>query len=351
MTAPPPGAEALEHLLLGAEPQFTRQEVAERSGLALPVLRRVWRALGFADVGDAPVFTERDVSVATSLGGLLRTGALEEDDVVQMVRAFGRTSSRLADWQMDALAEGIEAFETEGAGFGDPRQTAYAYAAEFLPVFQDMLVLAWRRHLARSAARIIEQLTAVVDPASVGVLSVGFADLVSFTRLSSGLSEAALAALVDEFEARTGDVVAAAGARLVKSLGDEVLFVSSSPFVATDVALTLVEVVGVDPVLPDVRVGVATGPVLSRLGDVFGTTVNLASRLTAVAGRNELLVDAVTASSLEQRPGYVLASQAPQRLRGIGEVVGVAVSRTAVGESVPMRTDPVPGRADQGGRR
>jgi class 3 adenylate cyclase len=295
----------------------------------LGVLRRVWRALGFADVGDAPIFTERDVAVASSIGELLRTGALAEEEVVQMVRAFGRTSSRLAEWQMDALAEGIKEFEAEGAGFGDPRRTAYAYAAEFLPVFQDMLVLAWRRHLTRSASRILEQLTAEVDPESVGTLSVGFADLVSFTRLSRRVTEDALAAVVDEFEARTGDAVAAAGARLVKTLGDEVLFTSTSAEVATDVALTIVEVVGIDSVLPDVRVGVATGPVLNRLGDVFGTTVNLASRLTAIAAPNELLVDTVTATALSGRPGYVLAEQMPHRLRGLGSVIGVSVTRSA----------------------
>jgi len=325
--AAPPGADEFERLLLGAERTFTREDISRLSGMSVETEQRIWRALGFADVGEARVFTENDLAVVHQLMRLMRTGALSENDVVAMVRAFGRTTSRLAEWQMDALIEGVEAFEEAGGGYGDPARTAYEYADELLPAFEDMLKLAWRRHLALAGARALDQLSELTQGAPPRVLSVGFADLVSFTRLSRGLSETELAELVDEFEARTGDVVAAHGGRLVKTYGDEVLFMSISPVVATDIGLQLVRVVGVDPVLPDVRVGVTTGAVLNRLGDVYGSTVNLASRITATAGRNELLVDDATAAALASVGGYRLEPQPARKLRGIGEVAAVKVTR------------------------
>jgi adenylate cyclase len=154
--------------------------------------------------------------------------------------------------------------------FGDPVRTAYEYATELLPVFQNMLIVAWRRHLARAASRMLEQLALDQQSRPRRVVSVGFADLVSFTQLLQGLSEDALTELVDEFEARATDVVAKAGASVVKTLGDEVMYVSGSPMVAVDIGLELVDVVGIYTGLPDIRVGIATGPVLTRFGDVLG---------------------------------------------------------------------------------
>ena len=112
---------------------------------------------------------------------------------------------------------------------------------------------------------------------------MGFADLVSYTRLSQRLEERELALLVDRFGRRSSDVIAGAGGRLVKTIGDEVLFVADTPAAAATIGLELAEAMAADPELPDVRVGIATGTVLTRMGDVFGRTVNLASRLTALA--------------------------------------------------------------------
>jgi adenylate cyclase len=297
------------------------------TGLDLSTARRLWRALGFADVGEEPVFTDNDVAVVREMVALLRTGALDERVLVQMVRAFGRTTSRLADWQIDSLTRGIERFEVEGGGFRDPARTAYEYVAELLPVFQNMLIVAWRRHLARAASRMLEQLMLDAQARPQRVMSVGFADLVSFTQLLQGLSEDALAELVDEFEARATDVVAKAGGSVVKTLGDEIMYVTSAPIIAVDIGLELVDVVGIYTGLPDIRVGIATGPVITRFGDVFGQTVNLASRLMALATQNGVLVCRTTAAALIEGSGYLLETQPPQTLRGIGEVVAVAVAR------------------------
>ena len=100
-----------------------------------------------------------------------------------------------------------------------------------------------------------------------------------------------------------------------------------------------------DPVLPDVRVGIATGPVLDRMGDVFGTTVNLASRLTALAAPGTVLVDAATG----RRPGgrwttWSPSCRRPARCAASGlvrpGVVRRAPSSTAVRVGPRERGDP-----------
>jgi adenylate cyclase len=85
-------------------------------------------------------------------------------------------------------------------------------------------------------------------------------------------------------------------------------------------------VIGRDPKLPDVRVGLASGPVVPRLGDVFGPPVNMAARLTAVARRNRLIIDQRTADLLP--PEEFESRRLPARpVHGFGLVEPVAVRR------------------------
>ena len=82
------------------------------------------------------------------------------------------------------------------------------------------------------------------------------------------------------------------GGRVIKNIGDEVLFVADDLAGAADAALTMTSR-GSDPddPFPEVRAGLAYGDVVSRLGDVFGPTVNIASRLTSVARPGAVLID------------------------------------------------------------
>ena len=132
--------------------------------------------------------------------------------------------------------------------------------------------------------------------------------------------------LVEIFESRCADVVASRRGRVIKTLGDSVLFVSEDPSRAMEIALGIVDVIGRDSRLPDVRVGLATGSVIMQLGDVFGPPVNLAARLTGVARRNRVITDRRTAELLP--PAQFESRPLPARpLRGFGVVEPVAVRR------------------------
>ncbi|HSK26372.1 MAG TPA: adenylate/guanylate cyclase domain-containing protein [Jiangellales bacterium] len=327
MSDDPPTAEDLERLLLGADRTHDRDDVVAEVGITVEEARKYWRALGFPDVGESIAFTDEDVRALAVVAELVRLRTLDDETTERLVRALGRTTARLAEWQVETLAEVVEAAEATGLGTGSRLTTAYLVAQRVLPEFERLLVYSWRRHLAAAAGRMVAAGTDRVNPLLSANASVGFADLVSFTRLSRGLTEDALAHLVEQFETAAADIVAAEGARLVKTLGDEVLFVADRPATAAAVACGLVDAIGGHPDLPDVRVGIATGAVLSRLGDVFGTPVNLASRLTALAERNVVLADVVTAEALGGDSAYAVRAQPPAEVRGLGVVQPFAVAR------------------------
>jgi adenylate cyclase len=322
-----PTAEELERLLLGAVRQLTREEVAGEAGLTVEEARLYWRALGFADVGEAVAFTSADVTALRTVTQLVRLRTLDAQTTLRLVRAFGRTTARLAEWQVETIAEVVQDAEATGEGTGSRLTTGYLVAQRLLPEFERLLVYSWRRHLAAATARVVAAAADGDSPLLSTHACVGFADLVSYTRLSRGLSEDALAHLVEQFETAAADVVAGAGARVVKTLGDEVLFIADDAGTAAGVACGLVEAIGADAALPDVRVGLATGAVLSRLGDVYGTPVNLAARLTALAGRNVVLADPATADALAGETAFAVRAMPPAELRGIGAVTPYSVSR------------------------
>lgn len=305
----------LDELLLGGPRLHTRDEAAASAGVSVEYARRLWRAMGFANVGDeARAFTDSDLAALTRLMTLVRDEVIDEELAVSVTRAMGHNAARLVEWQVDALVEHL--VRTRGMTPEEATRAAVQLSVTHLDDLQSLLVFVWRRQLAAVAGRAL----AAGDGSVSGVLSVGFADLVSYTRLSQKLEERELAALVDRFDARSADVIAGAGGRLVKTVGDEVLFVADRPERAALIGLELAETMAEDPILPDVRVGIATGTVLTRMGDVFGRTVNLASRLTALAQPGTVLVDRRTADAIARSDAFELDIVRTRAVRGMGLV-------------------------------
>lgn len=275
----------LEQLILGAGRRYTPFQAARAAGVPMDLATRFWRAMGFADIGQARALTEADVIALRRLAGMVEAGLLSESMAIQVARSTGQTSARLADWQTDSFLEGL----TEPPEQGMTRaEVAYPLIELLLPELEEFLVYVWRRQLAAATSRVAQS----DDEEAVDRrLAVGFADLVGFTRLTRRLEEEELGELVEAFETTAADQVAAHGGRLIKTLGDEVLFVSDDPGTAAEIGLRLIETMTGDETMPALRVGLAFGTVTTRMGDVFGTTVNLASRLTSIADRDAVLVD------------------------------------------------------------
>ena len=230
---------------------------------------------------------------------------------------------RLADWEVATLVRHIEDLVQKDDFQGTRTSAALDLAASVADTFDELLVFAWRRHLAAAAVRAG---VAVEDEVNTVRVTVGFADIVSFTALSNDMSRSRIGDMVEVFESRSADVVAAEGGRVIKSIGDSILFVNKDPVAAMATAEGIVQVIGRDDRLPDVRVGMATGSVVLRMGDVFGPPVNLASRLTAVARRNRVISDVATADLLPR--DLYAAQRLPARpIRGFGVLEPVALRR------------------------
>lgn len=318
-----PGGEEFELAVLGEDPVLTAMEVAAETGVTIEEAQRLWRALGFPEHGSAVAFTRGDVRALSTLTGLVEGGLLDFDLAVNLTRAVGQTMARLSDWEVSALVHRVEEL---GRGSTEDRlDVARQMIESFEAPFEELLIYVWRRHLAAAIARTAA-LSSREEDLHTTQLTVGFADIVSFTALSNELSEDRIGDLVELFEARCADVVAAHRGRVIKSIGDSVLFVNDDPIQAYDTAEGIITVVGRDTRMPDVRVGLASGSVVMRLGDVFGPPVNLASRLTSVARRNRIIIDAHTAELLPSDQFETRALPA-RPVRGFGIVEPVAVRR------------------------
>src|SRR5699024_12451167 len=135
------------------------------------------------------------------------------------------------------------------------------------------------------------------------------------------------AGVVESFEETAADIVASCGGWVVKALGDEVLYVADSAAEAADIALRLASGIRTHVEVPDVRVGVASGPVLTMHGDVFGTTVNRSSRLTSFARPGTVLIDDTLAGELEGTEGLQVVQVRARHAHGLGLIQPYALRR------------------------
>ena len=343
-------AARAERSLLGRPASMGRREVSEGAGVEPVTARRFWHAMGFQNIeDDDAMFTEADLEALRRVAGLIHDGQVSEELALGMTRAFARTADRLAVWQTQLVAESLTsplAEELEGRdsrSAPEPRIAADAATllADIADDIEPLLVYVWRRHLTNAIARMLADADPAVrqDP-SAPVRVVGFADLVSFTSFVRRMSERQLARLVQRFELLASDVVTEHGGRVIKTVGDEVLFVHKEVAGAAAIALDLVDAMAEDELLPPVRVGLAHGRVVSRLGDVFGMTVNKASRITSVTPSGKVYVDDDMARVLGEVSGFTATEQRRRMLRGIGVLTLHELQRAPGGRGLASHRDP-----------
>jgi adenylate cyclase len=322
--------ETVERALLGRSASITRAEVSEGAGVPAARARAFWHAMGLQLASeDEAMFTEADRDALARVSRMIEEGAVTEELALGMTRALARTADRLAVWQTQLVAESLTSPFSEELEGKDSRSVpepgiatdAAVLLARISDDLEPLLAYVWRRHLTGAVHRMLADADPSVrqDP-SAPLRAVGFADLVSFTSFVRRMSERQLARLVQRFELLASDVVTEHGGRVIKTVGDEVLFVHTDVAAASAIALDLVDAMAEDEIVPPVRVGLAHGRVVSRLGDVFGMTVNKASRITAVTPSGTVYVDDAMATALRAVSGFTATERRRRMLRGIGVV-------------------------------
>ena len=293
--------------------KYTSAEVDELSGVDAEYARLLWRAMGFAEPpDDQKAFTDQDVEALKTAARVFERAGLDRSTSLQQARTMGLSVARVAFSNQDVIGKFIaEPDPIERA------EEAIALAKDTLPSLDALLVYMYRRHLAAATE---QQLLISGSEEGATKMSVGFADLSRFTSVSRELEPGELATLVDGFNGEASDVIVQHGGRLVKTIGDEVMFSSLEPTQAASIGLELLDAVSPDKGYPPLRVGVATGDVIAREGDLFGPTVNLANRLVVVARPATALIDRATRDALKDDPRFDAMPIAHRHLKGIGRV-------------------------------
>ena len=318
----------LDYQLMPGRPRYTFEEACRRASFDADAAQRLWRALGFPDMPpDERLFRDEDVEALITLRRQIESTILDVgenyEQLVQIVRVVAGSLAKIAEIESDALASAVRDRREEAV----PEDEIAARLADSLDWsrLSRLIDYVLRLQLRASARR---KLTAG-DPQAIGAedLAVGFVDLVGYTALSQELEPEELGALVTRFEELAYDTVAEYGGRVVKTIGDEVMFVTADAAGAARIALRLSERSAVDELLPEARAGLASGTVLAQEGDYYGPVVNLASRMVELARPGSVLASSEFRDSLGDDPGFVWQRLRSRRIRDIGRVEVWALER------------------------
>jgi adenylate cyclase len=319
--------EAVYELLDLDPPTLRKADVEALTGVDHERSVRWWRAMGFPEVPDhEQAFREEDVEMVKRLDTLLRQDVVDDDEVMRLARLMGASFSRLVDAQLDVIDELLARPDENGTRPQRIDLAALAAAAEtdIMATLETTLLYVWRRHLL---AAISQRLTVEQEQ---GEQAVGFADLSGFSRVSKKATSREISEIIDRFESVAFDVVSAHRGRLVKLIGDEAMFVTRTLDDAVAIGVDLIARLEPIEIMPAVHCGIAYGPTVTVGGDVFGPTVNLASRLTDVARRGTIALPSELAGRLGEGDTFdVRRVRRTYDLKGAGRTTILAVRPTA----------------------
>lgn len=264
------------------------REVAEAAGVPIEIVREVRLAAGLEPVDDeAVVYEHGDIAAFDTLRVGLQM--FSRDEMLAFIRVVGSSMGRVAD-AAQSLFHGEVERHLVAAGDHAVELVRQTIEAQRLAMdLSSVLHMMMRQHLDQSVVRTRQAYIATSRADLMAPMVIGFVDLVGFTSRSVELDAEALAELVTRFEATANDTITALGGRLVKLIGDEVMFVAVAPRDGVHIADALLREFGSSPDLTP-RGGMAYGPVLARAGDYFGSIVNLAARLVDQAVPGEILL-------------------------------------------------------------
>jgi adenylate cyclase len=305
------------------------RQISEWTGLDLDVLTRFQRASGLPHVEDpdAAVFMRPDGDTAVHIKRFIDHG-IDPDMMLTIVRVLAEGLSHAAEvMRTTALSAVMHPGATE-LQIAQGSQALVSEMAPLLgPMIQDMLMLQLRHALETEAVNANERAAGAPLPGA-RMVAVAFADLVGFTRLGESVPPEELEQLANRL-ANSAREVTVPPVRFVKTIGDAVMLVSTETSALLDAMLALVSATDADEELPQLRVGVAYGPAVSRAGDWFGSPVNLASRVTSAARPGSVLVAQAAYEQIAEDDRFIWSFARARRLKGIKDDVKLYRARRA----------------------
>src|SRR4051794_389089 len=300
---------------LAGEVSYSQRDIAREAGLELDQLAAFRQALGLAvPDAEAKVFTEEDLETAKDAASLGEAG-FPFEDTLEVTRVLGLGMSRYAEALRVLFAQTL--IKPGDSEVELARRLAEG-AAELMPLSSRMLdhvfLLHMRQLLRNDYIGLAERASGrVSDTADT---TVAFADLVGFTELGESVGVEELGGLAGRLTQIAGEVVEPP-VRVVKQIGDAVMLVSTDVPATIETCLALIDRAEDEEDFPPLRAGIAYGPAVNRWGDWFGSTVNVASRLTTRARPGAVLTTQEVHAAAEDRFDWSAAGE--KNLKGLNK--------------------------------
>ncbi|MDT5155274.1 MAG: adenylate cyclase, partial [Mycobacterium sp.] len=305
------------------------RQISEEAGIDLELLERMLRAVGLPRVDDpeAPVLSKSDGQTFANAQKFLEFG-ITADHLVLVLQVLAEGLTRAADvMRYAALAAVLKPGATELDTAKASEALVQQVAPMLGPLIEDTLRLQLMHIMETEAVTTTERAEGQPLPGA-RLVTIAFADLVGFTRLGEVVPPEDLEKLAHRL-ADLAREVAVPPVRYVKSIGDEVMLVSSDPVAMLEAVLDLLDATELDEDFPRLRVGLATGMAVSRAGDWFGSSVNLASRVTGAARPGAILVSESTRDAIGEVDGVTWSFVGARRLKNIKDEVKLFRARRA----------------------
>ena len=299
--------------LLGGRPRYSAREIAEETGLDLQTLLATRRALGLA-VPDADdrAFGEEDLEAAR-IQQRVNDAGFDREHLLETNRVLGRGMARYVEALRTTIAETILEPDSDEHELG--RRFA-AVGSELVPLnapwMEYVFALHLRQMLRNEAVTLQERAAGRGESRQA---AVAFADMVGFTELGETVDVEELSDVAARLSRLAGELVDPP-VRLVKVIGDAVMLVAPRPAELVATAVELVERAEATDGFPPLRAGVAFGPAANHFGDWYGSTVNLASRLTARARPSSVLATEAVREAVGE-DGLQVVLRRPEEAEGL----------------------------------
>lgn len=259
-------------------------ESAEHIGLTPEQVRALGTAIG---IPIRRAFDPADLRGLAGVKAMIDAG-MPLPALLEASRVLGDAMRRFTQTEAQLMHEHVhEPLRAQGASETEIMRVTEAVMAGMAPVLDQMLVFVHRQYLLRA---VIAEVVHHFGGHQTAEATIVFVDLSSFTALASVHGDEAAAEVLDRFDALVRTLVQSHAGSLVKQIGDAFMLTFADAADGVRFALALSESATQEDRFPALRVGVHAGPVLYRVGDYVGTTVNLASRILGAAGAGEIVL-------------------------------------------------------------
>ena len=285
----------IEEIFSSPEPVVTLKDASKETGLDERLIERCWMGLGLPAEG-LERLTEDDIEALRYIASVLDAG-FPLVAFLQLLRVYGQALAQIADAEVRLFHLYVhEPLMREGVPGLQIGEEMHGLARDLLPLASPLMDHMHQRYLGHFVEQdVVGHMEEELEEEETALgrvrVAIAFADLAGYTRFTEEEGEEEAVSSVERFV----DGVSSSlpdDARVVKTIGDEVMLVGHDLRALVDWAVEFTGQWGVER--PEPRIGIHFGTALYRDGDYYGREVNLASRIVARARGGEVLVsDAV----------------------------------------------------------